>query len=313
MAKQNKDYDDVFKTLKKRHRRLFIPLINLAFGKNYPVDAEVTMLPTDSQFVVPDDEGKDIEDRDSDMLFVIRGDRYLIECQAYDDETMSIRIAEYTFLAARDTAEYEDGRITFWMPEYVVVYVRSGNRTPEYTNICFRFPNGECVEYNSKNILLRDYSREEIIEKRLYAFIPFYVARYEKELSGEGDISKAVEDMEYFAGELEKLLESGELKGEEAANLVDFTNIIIRHITDGNANEKRMVDVMGGHVIETATERYFRIGREQGIEQGIEQGEDRVNSLNNKLIAAGRIEDLNKATTDKRFQEQLMKEFGIIS
>ena len=66
---------------------------------------------------------------------------------------------------------------------------------------------------------------------------------------------------------------------------------------------------MGGHVIETATERFIRIGREQGIEQGI----DRVNTLHNKLIAAGRIEDLNRSTTDKEYQKQLMREFGIIS
>ena len=69
---------------------------------------------------------------------------------------------------------------------------------------------------------------------------------------------------------------------------------------------------MGGHVIETATERFIRIGREQGIEQGIERGKDCVNTLNNKLIADGRIEDLNRSTTDKEYQKQLMREFGII-
>lgn len=37
-------------------------------------------------------------------------------------------------------------------------------------------------------------------------------------------------------------------------------------------------------------------------------GEERINTLNNILINAGRIEDLKRATTDKKFQEQLIDE-----
>ena len=313
MSKNNKDYDNVFKTLKKRHNRLFIPLINLAFGRNHPLDSKVSLLPTDGQFIVPGDEEVGIEERDSDMLLVIRSYRYLVECQAYDDDTMSFRIAEYSFIAARDTAEIDNGQVLFRMPEYVVIYVKPGPRTPEYTRICFEFPNGQRVEYNSKNVLISDYSREEIIEKELYALIPFYITRYETELSTEGDISKAEDDIAYFAGELSRLLKEGRLTAEEVTNLADLTNKLIIHITNGNKNEKGMVDIMGGHVIETATERFIRIGREQGIEQGIERGKDCVNTLNNKLIADGRIEDLNRSTTDKEYQKQLMREFGIIS
>ena len=41
------DFDSVFKTLKSRNKRLFISVINEAFGKDYPLDSEITVLPAD--------------------------------------------------------------------------------------------------------------------------------------------------------------------------------------------------------------------------------------------------------------------------
>ena len=47
MPKRTKDYDDVFKTLKMKHKRLFISVINDAFGKHYPPEAKVDVLPSE--------------------------------------------------------------------------------------------------------------------------------------------------------------------------------------------------------------------------------------------------------------------------
>ena len=45
--KNTHDFDSVFKTLKSRNKRLFIPVINEAFGKEYPMDAEIEVLPAE--------------------------------------------------------------------------------------------------------------------------------------------------------------------------------------------------------------------------------------------------------------------------
>ena len=45
--KKTPDYDNVFKTMKMKHRRLFIPVINDVFKKNYPADIKVEVLPSD--------------------------------------------------------------------------------------------------------------------------------------------------------------------------------------------------------------------------------------------------------------------------
>ena len=83
----------------------------------------------------------------------------------------------------------------------------------------------------------------------------------------ESDIEAAVKDLEYFRNELVRLYETKEISDDELMDLKGFVNTIITHITNGNKNEERLVNVMGGTVIETETERLRREGREEGREE----------------------------------------------
>ena len=47
MQKKTPDYDNVFKTMKSKHKRLFISVINDTFGKNYPMDIKIETLPSE--------------------------------------------------------------------------------------------------------------------------------------------------------------------------------------------------------------------------------------------------------------------------
>jgi hypothetical protein len=53
----------------------------------------------------------------------------------------------------------------------------------------------------------------------------------------------------------------GELSDDEFIDLKGLINTIITHITNGNKNEGRLVNVMGGVVLETESERLRREGR----------------------------------------------------
>lgn len=55
-------------------------------------------------------------------------------------------------------------------------------------------------------------------------------------------------------------------------DLMGFVNTIITHIANGNKNEERLVNVMGGTIIETESEKWVRQGMQQGIRQGMQQG-----------------------------------------
>ena len=53
-------------------------------------------------------------------------------------------------------------------------------------------------------------------------------------------------------------------------------------------------------------------GIEQGIKQGIEQGTEQLGKLIAALIASGRVDDAQKAATDKQARDILYKEFNIL-
>ncbi len=59
---------------------------------------------------------------------------------------------------------------------------------------------------------------------------------------------------------------------------------------------------------EAILEQGIEQGREQGIVQGIEKGTNVINTLNQILIDTGRLDDLKRSTTDKEYQNKLIKE-----
>ena len=62
-----------------------------------------------------------------------------------------------------------------------------------------------------------------------------------------------------------------------------------------------------------AREDYVRKeGWNEGHSKGRSEGEDRLNYLNCRLIADERFEDLERATQDKGYREQLYKGYGIL-
>ena len=278
--KKAPDYDNVFKTMKMKHKRLFISIINDVFKKNYPTDMNVEVLPSEGYLTENEtpDGSKEVEEQISDFLIRIGSDVYLLECQSYDDGSMAIRIAEYAFIVARQFATWDIGHATILMPRFSVIYVNRTDRTPKTTTITFTFPDGQTVDYKSDNVILEHFTKEEIVRKRLFPYIPFYIARYEEAITSEGIIDQAVNDLIYFRDEMIQLHWENELSDHEIADLMGFVNTIITHITDGNKNEKRLVSIMGGTIIETELERLIKRGEakvmiEMGQEFGLDDSE----------------------------------------
>lgn len=271
--KKTPDYDNVFKTMKMKHKRLFISVINDVFKKNYPMNAKVEVLPSEGYLTEneTEDGSKDIEEQISDFLIKIGGEVYLLECQSYDDGSMAIRIAEYAFIVARQFAAWDIGHAVIPMPQFSVIYIKKTDKTPKATTITFQFPDGQTVDYVSKNVIIENLTREHIIEKRLFPYIPFYIARYEQAVSSEGVVNQAVEDLIYFRDEMLRLHQESELSDLEMTDLMGFVNTIITHITNGNKNEERLVSIMGGTVIETESDKIkiqliVELGQEDGLD-----------------------------------------------
>ena len=159
------------------------------------------------------------------------------------------------------------------------------------TPVTFAFPDGQEVTYASANVILEEMTKEYMVEKRLFPYIPYYITRYEKELiSGKG-IERAVCDLEHFRDEMVRLHGEKELSDEEMLDLKGFMNTIITHITDGNQQEERLVKIMGGTVIETESEKLVR--------RGIHEGEAKM------LIEMGQEYGLDDMAILKRMQEKI--------
>ena len=286
MQKKTPDYDNVFKTMKMKHKRLFVPVINDVFDRNYPKDVKVDILSSEGYLTENEtgDGSKAIEEQISDFLIKIENEIYLLECQSYDDGSMAIRIAEYAFIVARQFASWDIGHATIPMPRFSIIYVKRTKRTPKTTTITFTFPDGRTVDYKSDNVILEDFTKEKVVEKRLFPYIPFYIARYENEISSEGNIENVIEELTYFREEMIRLHQAGELSDDELIDLKGFVNTIITHITNGNKNEERLVNIMGGTVIETESDKIkIRTIIEMGQEVGLEDSEI-LKKLQEKII-----------------------------
>ena len=76
------------------------------------------------------------------------------------------------------------------------------------------------------------------------------------------------------------------------------------------AREKAVRDYNQGML--EAREEGLQEGMEKGMEQGIEQGTEQLGKLIAALIASGRVDDAQKAATDKQTRDILYKEFHIL-
>lgn len=287
--------------MKMKHKRLFVSVINDVFKKDYPLDVKVDVLPSEGYLTENEtaDGGKEIEEQVSDFLIKIKDEIYLLESQSYDDDSMAIRIAEYAFITARQFATWDIGKAIIPMPRFAVIYVKRTNKTPKATIITFLFPDGQTVNYSSDNVILEELTKEYMVEKKLFPYIPFYIARYEKDIRSGNNLETVTGELAYFRDEIIRLHDDGALSDSEMVDIMGFVNTIITHFTNGNENEERLVNIMGGTIIETESEKLINQGISQGISQGMRQGQAKM------IIEIGQESGLDDANILRRLQEKI--------
>ena len=82
-------------------------------------------------------------------------------------------------------------------------------------------------------------------------------------------------------------------------DLMGFVNTIITHIANGNKNEERLVNVMGGTIIETESEKWVRQGMQQGIRQGMQQGQAKM------IVELGQDDGQDDDTILRKLREKI--------
>ncbi len=293
MSENNTIFDDVFRTMLERMPSLIIPVINEVFQTSYSKDEKIEQYRNEHHTI----SGEII----TDSYLGIRNKFYHVECQSTQDCRMSIRMIEYDFMMALEQAQEKEDYFEINFPHSCVLYLRHNKNTPAQLQVRVNMPDGRHMMYQIPVVKVQEYTRDEIFQKRLLFFLPYYIMRYEKELPGIGQKPKRLQELagEYEAirGELERLL-----LNEETADLYLRLVELTKEISDymlrrEEAARKRIGDVvMGGKVLELEVDRMLERGRQIGLEEGhrtgLEEGRRKQNrSLVARMLEAGETED----------------------
>lgn len=259
-------YDDVLRTIQERHPELLIPLVNEVFHTSYPADAKVTRLPEEYQKLV----SKVV----ADSCNMIGKRIYHVECQSTKDGKMMLRMAEYDFMIALANAEQQGERYRLRMPKSCVLYLRGDIGIPDEEELELELADGQVIRYRVPNVRLKDYTLDEIFEKNLLIFLPYYIMRYEKYFPVIAHDERRVGNLvKEYVNMLEQLEETTETNRESL--FFDMTRLIQRivdyQLRKEDVLRERMDKVMGGKVLDLPSDK-LREEREKGVEQGIEQG-----------------------------------------
>ena len=303
----NTIFDDVFRTMIEKMPYLAVPLINEVFHTSYPHDVPIVQLRNEHQ----QENGEII----TDSCLKIGGKLYHIECQSLDDTTMAIRMIEYDFSIAVENAQKQGRRYRMDFPKSCVLYLRSGNNTPDFLEVEMALANGNIVLYQIPTIKLETYTKDGIFEKKLLMLLPFYIMRYEKDIH---EMSENPELFQCLLNEYEEIRINlvKELSGADKAALYMDLNKLIIKIADYICQSEEVVrkgigEIMGGKVLELESERLLAEGKAIGEAEGETKGEERLSVLINRLILDGRSTEIQSVVTNAEIRKQMYKEYGI--
>ena len=267
-------FDDVFRTMLERIPEVMIPLINEVFGTNYAEDETITQLKNEHYL-----KGGTVV---TDCLLDICGKQYHLECQSNPDNTIALRMIEYDIAIALQnviTTEFTDGgehdyEMSF--PSSCVFYLRHNNRTKKKACVRIRFQDGTFHMYEMPIVKVQEYGKEEIFEKKLLAFLPYYFMRYEKSLHGISENEEMCGTLIAEFLDIRKHLSATvkEEKGVVYSELVSHINKIAEYLlrNEPKAKERMEAIVMGGQVYETLTDKFLMEGEARGEARGENQG-----------------------------------------
>ena len=160
-----------------------------------------------------------------------------------------------------------------YLPHSCILYLRGNKETGKLT-IEVVEPEGETWEYKVPAVYVGHYTKEEILEKRLFFLLPFYIMRYEKaDLETENqELSEMLEEYREIEERLEKeFLEKG--KEKEYRDLIELIIRIADYILRKRKKARKgFGDVMGGKVLELESDRLIKQGLQRGMQQGMQQG-----------------------------------------
>ena len=258
--------------------RLLIPVINEVFGKNYSGDEQIIFRP--NEHFINQQDGKE-QKRITDSSFSIIShdnseEKFILECQSTDDDTLLIRIFEYITQEALDSGTITKYKLIVTIPNAAVLFLRSKKSTPNSMNIVINTPGGS-VSFNVPVMKVQSYSLEQIFDKNLLFLLPFYIFNLEKNFPQYEASEEALKSLKKvyvdFMDRLEREVTEGHISAYYRRTILDMSKKVLENIAAKYKNvQKGVNDIMGGKVLEhegkTILNEGIAIGEALGEERG---------------------------------------------
>lgn len=258
--------------------RLLIPLINEVFSKNYSGDEQIIFRP--NEHFINQQNGKE-QKRITDSSFSIIShdnseEKFILECQSNDDDTLLVRIFEYITQEALDSGNITKYKLIVTIPNAAVLFLRSKKSTPNFMNIVINTPGGS-VSFDVPVMKVQSYSLQQIFDKNLFFLLPFYIFNLEKDFPKYEASEEALENLKNvyinFMNRLEMAVKEGQISTYYRRTIIDMSKKVLENIASKYKNvQKGVNDIMGGKVLEhegkTILNEGIAIGEARGEERG---------------------------------------------
>ncbi|MGL5066472.1 MAG: hypothetical protein ACRC6T_01405 [Sarcina sp.] len=285
--KESVKLDQVLKFLFNTSNKVLVNLLNGLFEESFD-ENEVNITVSNNEYI-------------EESLDVLRGDMfytaldnqnsdkkasYHIEFQTKNDSTMVVRTFEYGFRKARDEAKDCDGIKTVYFPKQKVIFFEENSNIEESLKLKIVFPDESVHMYEAGVMKYWEYSKEEILEKKMYPLVPLQLFNLRKDLKkleakndkeGIKRISKEAKELaRSLAYTSSELFNNKEIYGEDfhrmllgVQNLIEYLNRV--YFKDKNIEDE--VVTMTKTLYDPEVEKKgLEKGLEKGIEKGIEEG-----------------------------------------
>lgn len=265
-------FDDVSRTMVEKLPHLLIQVINEVFCKDYEEDTPIISLMNEHMEL----NGEKVI---TDACVRIGRATYHIECQSTLDGTIVLRMFEYDFVIALDDIQEVNGRYKVTFPKSAVLYLRHSGNTPDTLTMEVELAEGNVVMYSVPLIKVQDYTKDEIFQKKLLFYLPYYILRYENTLPA---IEKEKTERLKLQQEYESIIKNiyDTFTEQEAVILCELIIRIVDYVAEKEKKVRKEVDrIMHGQVLELAGERGERKGREMLMISLIRKKKDKGYSI----------------------------------
>ena len=275
----NTPYDDAFRVLTRKCSKILLFLLNDVFGKNYTGDEEIIYHPTDHHMTT---EGElYVQNRYADSAFSViykgKKDKYMMECQTKEDDTILVRLFEYALQEAFGSKVATKYALKIKFPHLSILYLCSAQSIPDEMPILVETPRGD-FQFEVPVIKIKDYTLQKLFEKRLYFLFPFYIFRYDRKLASynknSDKLAELKQEYEMILNKLEEAYKNHEIDG---TTLVEVERMIKLVFQSKAKNYKNIIkggnEVMNNRpIFESASEQLLDQGRREGRIEGRMEG-----------------------------------------